>query len=227
MRGNLRSTALAAFLFAFAGGAALAQHEGHDHDKHDPEKAEGRLPRCPVMGEAVDFSVSTDTDDGPVYFCCEMCVKRFEKDADKYADKVAAQRKALAELPKVQVVCPFSGQAVNPAASFEDQGEKVYFCCTDCRDKFAKDPAQYRSKLAKAYTYQTRCPVSDGKIDPKSSTELANGKRIYFCCGDCEGMLRKDPAKFIKKLEQQGTLVTEEDITAKKDDAKPGAKEKP
>ncbi|MFQ5495237.1 MAG: hypothetical protein ACE5EX_07625, partial [Phycisphaerae bacterium] len=40
---------------------------------------EPKLPNCPIMGESVDFSVSTMTDDGPVYFCCPGCIKKFKK----------------------------------------------------------------------------------------------------------------------------------------------------
>ena len=37
--------------------------------QQDRAKAEAKLPFCPVMGESIDFSMKTMTDDGPVYFC--------------------------------------------------------------------------------------------------------------------------------------------------------------
>jgi YHS domain-containing protein len=40
-----------------------------------------------------------NTDDGPVYFCCKGCAAKYKANPAKYAEKVAAQRKFLAEHP--------------------------------------------------------------------------------------------------------------------------------
>jgi YHS domain-containing protein len=42
---------------------------------------------CPVMGETVDKEVSTVYDGVKYYFCCAPCVKKFEKDPQKYLNK--------------------------------------------------------------------------------------------------------------------------------------------
>jgi hypothetical protein len=61
----------------------------------------------------------------------------------------------------------------------------------------------------KAKVQQTTCPVMGGKIDKNLYVDV-EGKRIYICCKGCEGAIKKDPAKYIKKLEAAG--VTVEDV---------------
>ncbi len=47
---------------------------------------------------------------------------------------------------------------------------------------------------------QTNCPVMGGKINQTVYTDY-QGKRIYFCCTGCIDTFKKDPAKYMKKLE--------------------------
>ncbi|HKQ48322.1 MAG TPA: hypothetical protein VJZ71_09665 [Phycisphaerae bacterium] len=159
---------------------------------------------CPVMNEAVNFYVKTESPNGPVYFCCAMCIEKYEKNKAKYEKKVAEQRKRVAALPKVQVTCPISGDVVDGKSSTEHNGEMVQFCCPKCIDHFKKDPEKYRAKLAGSYTYQTTCPISDEPIDPKSTTTMSDGETVYFCCPKCAAKFKEEPAKYAKKLETQG-----------------------
>ena len=53
---------------------------------------------------------------------------------------------------------------------------------------------------------QTTCPVMGGKINRKLHADH-DGKRVYFCCPGCFEPFKKDPAKYIKKLEDQGVTV--------------------
>jgi len=50
---------------------------------------------------------------------------------------------------------------------------------------------------------QTTCPVMGGEID-KSQYVDYKGKRIYVCCSGCLEKLKKNPEKYIKKLEKMG-----------------------
>jgi len=63
---------------------------------------------------------------------------------------------------------------------------------------------------------QTVCPVMGGPVD-KSQFVDYEGKRIYVCCGGCIAKIKKNPAKYVKKLENQG-------ITLDKAEAAPAAK---
>jgi YHS domain-containing protein len=41
------------------------------------------------------------------------------------------------------------------------------------------------------------CPIqSDNPIDPAVATYMYNGKTYGFCCEDCIGEFKKDPAKY-------------------------------
>jgi YHS domain-containing protein len=53
---------------------------------------------------------------------------------------------------------------------------------------------------------QTLCPVMGGKIDKKVYADY-QGKRVYFCCSSCREDFKKDPEKYIKKLEDQGVAI--------------------
>jgi YHS domain-containing protein len=50
---------------------------------------------------------------------------------------------------------------------------------------------------------QTVCPVLAGNID-KSIYVDYKGKRIYFCCKGCDAEFKKDPEKYMKKLQDEG-----------------------
>jgi len=49
---------------------------------------------------------------------------------------------------------------------------------------------------------QKLCPVMGNKIDPKIYVDY-NGRRIYFCCAMCPPEFKKDPEKYIKKVDEQ------------------------
>ncbi|HPD15243.1 MAG TPA: hypothetical protein PLE19_09845 [Planctomycetota bacterium] len=53
---------------------------------------------------------------------------------------------------------------------------------------------------------QTTCPVMGGKIDKRFFADY-EGKRVYFCCDDCPETFKKDPAAYIKKLEDAGVVL--------------------
>ena len=217
---------VAVFAICTSTNMALAQHK-HDGQKHAGQKHGEKdkkpiVAKCPVMGDPVDFSVKVDTKEGPVYFCCEACPKKFKEKPAKYAKKVAEQRKIVAALPKVQVTCPVSGKPVDKDVSIEEKGKKVFLCCKGCVGKYKKDPAAYSAKLAASYTYQTKCPVMGGDIDPTAFTTLPDGRKVYFCCPGCDKKFLKDPAKYAANLEAQGTIIDPEEIKSGKKKEKGG-----
>ncbi len=178
--------------------------------------AKTSVPKCPVMGESIDFSVKTDTKDGPVYFCCKGCIEKYTAKPKKYAKKVAAQREAVADMPKVQVSCPVTGKPIDKKVSSRLNGKKIYFCCKGCVAKFDKNPKKYAAKLAASYTYQTKCPVMGGDINPAVFSTLPDGRKVYHCCAGCEKPFFKDPAKYVAKLAAQGMKIDPEKIKAGK-----------
>lgn len=54
--------------------------------------------------------------------------------------------------------------------------------------------------------HQTMCPVMGGAVDKKIFVDY-EGKRVYFCCMGCPATFRKNPVKYIKKLEAEGITL--------------------
>jgi YHS domain-containing protein len=190
----------------------LAGGEHGNHEGTQPKPA-AALPHCPVMDdEPIDFASSAPSDEGPVYFCCRDCIPKYQSDPAKYAAKVAAQRKALAARPKVQVSCPVSKDPVDREVFAENGGQKVFFCSKACADKYKAEPGKYAAGLANSYTYQTTCPVMGKEIDPKAFTTTAGGARIYYCCKGCDKKLLAEPAKYLPKMVAQGFHFEAKDL---------------
>ena len=53
---------------------------------------------------------------------------------------------------------------------------------------------------------QAVCPVMGGEVNTNIFAD-ANGKRVYFCCKGCPAEFKKDPAKYIDKLEKDGVTL--------------------
>ena len=59
---------------------------------------------------------------------------------------------------------------------------------------------------AKSGKPQTTCPVMGGKINRAIFADH-EGKRVYFCCEGCVVPFKKDPARYIKKLYDEGVTL--------------------
>ena len=53
---------------------------------------------------------------------------------------------------------------------------------------------------------QTVCPVLGGNIDKNVYVDY-QGKRVYFCCTGCDAEFKKDPEKYMKKLQEEGVTL--------------------
>ncbi len=167
--------------------------------------AKSTLPKCPVTGEAIDVSFSVSTNDGPVFFSNKEGIEKYQADPPKFADAVAAQRKALADKPKVQVRCPvMASKSADAKFSFDVEGKKVLFCCNGCPTRYRKDPAQYATALANAYTYQIKCPVTGSEVVGRNSAKLVSGQTIYFATPEAKKSFLESPDKYVAALAEQG-----------------------
>ncbi|MEN8258632.1 MAG: hypothetical protein ABFS09_12290 [Thermodesulfobacteriota bacterium] len=50
---------------------------------------------------------------------------------------------------------------------------------------------------------QTTCPVMGGTVNEQLYADH-DGQRVYFCCAYCDGQFKKDPQKYLDKLQEQG-----------------------
>ena len=53
---------------------------------------------------------------------------------------------------------------------------------------------------------QTKCPVLGSPINKNVYVDY-KGKRVYFCCPPCVSKFKKDPEKYMKKMEEQGIVL--------------------
>ena len=58
---------------------------------------------CPVMGGTINQSLYTDYEGKRVYFCCEGCVPEFQKDPEKYINKLESEGVKFQEAPKAEL----------------------------------------------------------------------------------------------------------------------------
>lgn len=47
----------------------------------------------------------------------------------------------------IQTTCPIEGGKIDKSMYADSQGQRVYFCCTDCKAKFNADPAKYIKQM--------------------------------------------------------------------------------
>ncbi len=96
-----------------------------------------------------------------------------------------------------------TARPVNKAQSAEFMGGKVYFCCGNCKGKFASNskPFEAAAKMQLLQTgqiEQVACPFTGGPLNEATAVSF-NGASIKFCCNNCKGKF--EAATPEKKLE--------------------------
>ena len=97
---NLIVAAMLSLAVLFAGPVIFAQHTHEEHEEGEVESEhiegteEGPIEVgntiCPVSGEKIDEETAYKVEfEGEIYnLCCKMCAKDFEKDPQKYIEKL-------------------------------------------------------------------------------------------------------------------------------------------
>ena len=90
---------------------------------------------CPVSGAAAKEESKVVKDGKTVYFCCDNCPTKFEKDPKKFTAPVNYQLFQTNQIK--QKACPFTGKELNPETKTKiGKGEvEVAFCCEKCQGK--------------------------------------------------------------------------------------------
>jgi YHS domain-containing protein len=111
--------------------------------------------------------------------------------------------------------CPVSGLklgGMGDPISYNHEGREIMFCCSACISKFEADPASYIAKVDEAikkeqamnYPLNT-CVVSGEKLGGmmgKPVEKVYDNRLVKFCCSGCVNEFEKNPAKYIKKIDQ-------------------------
>jgi len=109
----------------------------------DGEKKNVTNKTCPVMNAPVSEKFRTEYNGQYVYFCCEGCIKTFEKEPDKYVAKLS---KDDAEAIKANDTCPLTSEKITSREHWvEDGGKKVYLCCLGCLNTYKAKMAEKKS----------------------------------------------------------------------------------
>lgn len=77
-------------------------------------------------------------------------------------------------------------------------------CCTT--DKTHSDMMMKKSSnVSDLKTWNKVCPVTGEELDSDARTVEYNGKTIGLCCKKCVGKFEKDPEKYMKNLNKDGS----------------------
>ncbi|MEW6237778.1 MAG: YHS domain-containing protein [Candidatus Omnitrophota bacterium] len=203
-------------LFAFASENASAKKE----DKRiavELKAMKERKPqsKCPVMAGKVDEKNSVEYMGYLIKTCCPDCIAAVKKDPLGAIQKIRAngEEPALAANFKTQTVCPLSGKPVNDEAYVIKNNVMVKFCCPDCKAKFVKDWDKSLAAMLKKgeapiilTMAQTACPLSGEAINKDSAVEY-KGKKVYFCCDDCQAKFNASPEKYLQAMADEGIVL--------------------
>lgn len=192
------------------------EHKKSENEQKSSEKVKKeenkKKPQttCPVMGGKINKDIYADYEGKRVYFCCKSCVAKFKEDPEKYIKKLEKENVKIKDISKPQEICPVMGGKIDKEIYSDYQGQRVYFCCPSCVDKFKENPEKYIEKLKKEHVRikdvrkpQETCPVMGGKID-KSIHADYEGKRVYFCCQACVSKFEENPEKYLQKMREKG-----------------------
>ncbi|MGA2914426.1 MAG: YHS domain-containing protein [Sedimentisphaerales bacterium] len=78
---------------------------------------------------------------------CLLVIVGCQKKTKPAAPPPATEANATAAAEIEQKICPVMELPIDKNVFTVYQGKKVYFCCTDCKAAFEKNPEKYLSKL--------------------------------------------------------------------------------
>lgn len=103
-----------------------------------------------------------------IHTCCNDCAKKFlAKEKLEVVDKGPAK-------------CPLSGKDATAEQSVTVNGEKIYFCCGNCR-------AKHIASLGVKEGEPGKCPISNEAAKKETFQIRVKSEALYFCCNNCRG----------------------------------------
>jgi YHS domain-containing protein len=86
----------------------------------------------------------------------------------------------------------------------KDCSEKLS-CCSGMKESSTGINMEKSSETASLQIWNKVCPIKGEEIDADAPTVEYKGKVIGFCCPGCDAKFQKDPEKYMKNLNEDGT----------------------
>jgi YHS domain-containing protein len=77
--------------------------------------------------------------------------------------------------------------------------------CCGSQESQSSMQMEESNETASVQIWNKVCPVKGEEIDADAPTVEYNGKTIGFCCPGCDSKFQKDPEKYMKNLNEDGT----------------------
>jgi YHS domain-containing protein len=112
---------------------------------------------------------------------------------------------------------------MGPAVPVEAGGQTIYVCCEGCVAAVRRAPDKYRERVirdlaskpaiprnaesrdrfAPSARAQRLCPVTGEELGSMGRPIPVNvrGRTIYVCCEPCVNAVRRDPEKYLRKVD--------------------------
>ena len=78
-------------------------------------------------------------------------------------------------------------------------------CCSGMKESSTGINMDKSSETASLQIWNKVCPVKGEEIDADAPTVEYNGKTIGFCCPGCDSKFQKNPEKYMKNLNEDGS----------------------
>ncbi len=225
----MKLSTIALVVLALPGVALAVQHNKEVTQKEavtatpDAEVIAEQLPSypltsCPISHEGLDAMgkpLDMVYEGRLVRLCCKSCVKEFKKDATAAAATLKAIDEAVVKAQKASYplkTCPVSDEelgGMGEPINYVHGTRLARLCCKGCVKGFKKDPSTAMAKIDAAliadqmasYPIKT-CLVSGEEIEGEGANHLYGTRLTRFCCPKCVSAFKKEPAKYLAKLEK-------------------------
>jgi len=145
--------------------------------------------------------------------CCASEAASAAQTGHDHAGMMAAKaEKAAVGDPYTLATDPVTGEKLGSKPVAADyNGRQLLFASQKNADQFKADPKTYLAKVDKQMIEQqkalyplTTCVVSGDKLGGMGEgvDVIFNNRLVRLCCADCQKDLAKDPAKYLKQIDE-------------------------
>lgn len=104
----------------------------------------------------------------------------------------------------VSILTAFTFAQDKPETEKKDKQECSSSCCGK-KESHSEAKMDATDEAAVVQIWNKVCPVKGEEIDADAPTVEYNGKLIGFCCPGCDSKFQKDPEKYMKNLNEDGS----------------------